>query len=108
LIYNPHILALKFFILLSIGGSLEINQKGDFDDFVIEKLGTFNAVKQITLPQENTTGNHQHSIMHKHQMMNKQKLAIFCKMEHEVMKSSGFAVKFRLGDQTIVDQLEGK
>lgn len=82
------------------------NQQVSLDDYVIKKQSS-----AITNPLFNTTiysglPKNQVSIMHK--MTKNEKLAIFCKMEHEVMKASGFAIKFRLGDQSFVDQLEGK
>lgn len=35
-------------------------------------------------------------------------LAIFCKLEVQMEKASGFPVKFRLGEVNYVEQLEGK
>lgn len=103
---NPYIILFKFMLLMALGQTQSVNKQSSLDDFVIKKQSRaiinplFNTSTYSGLPKN------QVSIMHK--MTKDEKLAIFCKMEHEVMKASGFAIKFRLGDQSFVDQLEGK
>ena len=105
---NPHVILFKIFLLISLGNSVESPKQKGFTDFVVKKQSTFYPIlgqksHDLSLQtSKNTSG----SIMHK--VSHKQELAIFCKMEHELMKASGFAIKFRLGDQNYVDQLEGK
>lgn len=77
-------------------------------DFVVDKISSYQSDIQYKLPHHNLSNSDQQSILHQHQLMSRQKLAIFCKLEHELAKASGFAVKFRIGDQSFVDQLEGK
>lgn len=105
---NPFILAFKFFILMSTGQTIDQQGDQDFNNFVIHKVQTYQSQIQDFSTPLHLQSNMQNSILHQRQMTHQQKLAIFCKMEHELAKASGFAVKFRIGDQSFVDQLEGK
>lgn len=103
---DPKLIVFNFFFLLSIGSIDKVQKVNSFNDFVVKKKTAY-SIDPININQRLMNNQVEtQSIMHK--MTQKEKLAIFCKMEHEVMQASGFAVKFRLGDQAYVDQLEGK
>lgn len=105
---NPHLLAIKFFILLATTPATTPKVDNSMNDFVVERKIAYQPTFQTYYPKADLKEGDQSSVFRQHQMMMKQKLAVFCKIEHEVMQASGFAIKFRLGDQSYVDQLEGK
>ncbi len=102
----PKIILFKIFLSLSIANAPTKIENNSLNDFVIKKQSTYNHTLGILSPKYTFPQTNSGSVMHK--VSTNQELAIFCKMEHELMKASGFAVKFRLGDQAHVDQLEGK
>lgn len=103
---NPHIILFKIFLMLSLANSPSEPKQPGLSDFVIKKKTSIYAKPGIISQQPVLRAPNSGSIMQK--VSHNQELAIFCKMEHELMKASGFAIKFRLGDQSFVDQIEGK
>jgi len=103
---NPQIILFNIFLTLSVTNTHVVPKQTGLRDFVTKKHDQFYPTAGPSMIKHSIKARDSGSIMHK--VSHTQELAIFCKMEHELMKASGFAVKFRLGDQSYVDRLEGK
>lgn len=103
---NSFITIIKVFLLVNTVNFIDSPKDIGLRDFVAKKQSIYSPTQRLSIPKQDQHLLNSGSIMQPVSI--KQELAIFCKMEHELMKASGFAVKFRLGDQSFVDQLEGK
>jgi len=103
---NFHIILFKLLLSLTVASTPSATTPIGFNDLIVKKQSYINPQARAFAPFQTIKPSSSGSVMHK--VSNIQELAIFCKMEHELMKASGFAIKFRLGDQSFVDQLEGK
>jgi len=103
---NSFITLIKIFLLVNTVTLTDLSKNIGLNDFVIKKQSIYSPMAPLSMPSQGYIPSFSGSVMHP--VSTTQELAIFCKMEHELMKASGFAVKFRLGDQSFVDQLEGK
>jgi len=93
---NFHIILFKLLLSITVANTPSVTTPIGFSDLIVKKQSFLNSQSGTFAPFQTNKPS------------NIQELAIFCKMEHELMKASGFAIKFRLGDQSFVDQLEGK